>query len=67
MFEKIYLNESSLRKHLEAPLLKEREEFLSAIEKKEFCIRHLQITFYVVIQTLERYLNLFNDSHCCSI
>ncbi|MDD4220493.1 MAG: tyrosine-type recombinase/integrase [Sphaerochaetaceae bacterium] len=44
MFEKIYLKKTNLRKHLEAPLLKEREEFLSHMEKKKLCLRYLQIT-----------------------
>jgi integrase/recombinase XerD len=44
MFEKIYLKESNLRKHLETPLLKEREEFLSHMEEKRLCLRYLQIT-----------------------
>jgi len=44
MFEKLYLNESKTRKHLETPLLKEREEFLSPMERKGFCLRYLQMT-----------------------
>lgn len=44
MFEKIYFKDSNLRKHLEAPLLKEREEFLSHMEEKGLCLRYLQIT-----------------------
>jgi len=44
MFEKIYLNESNLRKHLEAPLQKERIAFLSHMEEKGFGLRYLQIT-----------------------
>ena len=55
MFEKIYLSESKLRKHLEAPLLKEREEFLSHMEEKGLCLRYLQITstyLLFAVQTL---------------
>ena len=44
MFEKIYLNELKLHEHLEAPLQKEREEFLSNMERQGFCLRYLQMT-----------------------
>jgi len=55
MFEKIYFNESILRKHLEAPLLKEREVFLLRMEEKGFCLRYLQmVSEYLLfaVQTL---------------
>jgi hypothetical protein len=54
MFEKIYLNESNLRKHLEAPLLKEREEFLSHMEKKGLCIRYLQMASRYLLFAVQR-------------
>ena len=44
MFEKIYLKESNLRKHLDAPLLNERMKFLSQMQEKGNCLRYLQIT-----------------------
>ena len=44
MFEKIHFKDSNLRKHVEAPLLKEREEFLSHMEEKGLSLRYLQIT-----------------------
>ncbi|MFA6820431.1 MAG: tyrosine-type recombinase/integrase [Bacteroidaceae bacterium] len=43
MFKKIFSKEANLRKHLEAPLLKEREEFLLKMEKKGLCLRYFQI------------------------
>lgn len=43
MFEKIYLKEFNLRPHLDAPLRKEREDFISQMDEKGFCIRYLQI------------------------
>jgi site-specific recombinase XerD len=44
MFEKIYLKESNLRKHLGFPLQKEREAFLVQMEEKGACLRYLQMS-----------------------
>lgn len=43
MFEKIYLKDSNLRQHLEAPLLKERENFVSRMERRGYCVRYQQM------------------------
>jgi site-specific recombinase XerD len=61
MFEKIYLNESNLREHLESPLLKEREEFLSHMEKKGLCLRYLQMASKYLLFAVQR-LSLKDDA-----
>lgn len=43
MFEKIYLKDSNLRPHLEAPFLKEREDFVSRMEGRGYCVRCQQM------------------------
>ena len=43
MFDKIYLKGSNLRPHLEAPLLKEREQFVSRIANRGYCLRYQQM------------------------
>jgi integrase/recombinase XerD len=60
MFEKVYLKESSLRPHLDAPLRKEREDYISKMDEKGFCIRYLQIASKYLLFAV-RILNLRDD------
>ena len=43
MFEKIYLKDSNLRPHLDAPFLKEREDFVSRMVGRGYCVRYQQM------------------------
>jgi integrase/recombinase XerD len=64
MYEKIYLKESNLRPHLDAPLRKERENYILQMEEKGLCIRYLQIASKYLLFAV-RVLNLRDG--CASV
>lgn len=62
MFNKIYLKDSNLRPHLEAPLLKEREKFVSHIAQRGYCLRYQQMVAEYLLFAV-RYLGLKDEDH----
>ena len=62
MLNKIYLKDSNLRPHLEAPLLKEREKFVSHIAQRGYCLRYQQMVAEYLLFAV-RYLGLKDEDH----
>lgn len=60
MFDKIYLKDTHLRPHLEAPLLKEREQFVSRIANRGYCIRYQQMVAAYLLYSVQ-YLDLEDE------
>ena len=60
MFDKIYLKDTHLRPHLEAPLLKEREQFVSRIANRGYCIRYQQMVAAYLLYAVQ-YLDLEDE------
>ena len=44
MIEKIFQNPIKVRRHLHAPMFRERDDFICKMHQKGFCLRYLQIT-----------------------
>lgn len=62
MFDKIYLKDSNLRPHLEAPLLKERIRFVSSIAERGYCLRYQQMVAEYLLFAV-RHLGLKDNDH----
>jgi hypothetical protein len=57
MFNKIYLKVSNLQRHLEAPLVKEREWFVTLLASNGYCVRYQQMVAENLLYTVH-YLGL---------
>ncbi len=62
MFNKIYLRDSNLRPHLEAPFLQERERFVTHLADCGYCVRFLQEVSSYLLYAVQ-YLGLKDNDH----
>ena len=62
MFNKIYLKESNMQPHLDAPFLEERSHFILRLAQRGFCLRYQQMVAEYLLFAVH-HLGLKDDDH----